>query len=155
MPPAAARVQSTGAGRAGASTIAGIMPAMTITLKATWQGHVTRLLQTLQTWPWLDTLKTLRLRFREDRLGITASSLTFTTLISLVPLVTVMLALFAAFPMFSTFQDALQKYFLQSLVPDSIAKPVLTALTQFAAKANRIGTVGLVFLVITALALML
>src|SRR5947208_12718775 len=98
------------------------------------------LLQTLQHWPWLDTARTLRLRFREDRLGITASSLTFTTLISLVPLVTVMLAIFAAFPMFSSFQSALEKYFLQSLVPDSIARPVLSALTQFATKANRLGT---------------
>ncbi|MFL6660824.1 MAG: YihY family inner membrane protein [Rhizobacter sp.] len=128
---------------------------MTITLKATWQGHVTRLLQTLQTWPWLDTLKTLRQRFREDRLGITASSLTFTTLISLVPLLTVMLAIFAAFPMFATFQANVEKYFLQSLVPATIAKPVLSALTQFASKANRLGTVGLVFLVFTAITMML
>jgi len=127
----------------------------TTSIKATWQGHVARLLQTLQTWPWLETLKTLRQRFREDRLGVTASSLTFTTLISLVPLVTVMLAIFAAFPMFSSFQDSVQKYFLQMLVPDSIAKPVLSALTQFATKANRLGTVGLVFLVFTAIALML
>jgi membrane protein len=127
----------------------------TTTLKATWQGHLARLLQTLHTWPWLETLKTLRQRFREDRLGITASSLTFTTLISLVPLVTVMLAVFAAFPMFSTFQGNLEKYFLQSLVPPTIAKPVLSALTQFASKANRLGTVGLVFLVFTAIALML
>jgi membrane protein len=125
------------------------------TFKTTWQGHVARTLQTLQTWPWFETLKTLRQRFREDRLGITASSLTFTTLISLVPLVTVMLALFSAFPMFASFQDALQKYFLHSLVPDTIARPVLTALTQFASKANRIGSVGLAFLLITALALML
>ncbi|MEQ1805184.1 MAG: YihY family inner membrane protein, partial [Burkholderiaceae bacterium] len=110
---------------------------------------------TLRAWPWLDTLRTLRLRFSEDRLGVTASSLTFTTLISLVPLVTVMLALFSAFPMFANFQVALQKYFLQSLVPDGIAKPVLAALTQFAAKSNRLGTVGLVVLLITALALML
>jgi membrane protein len=123
--------------------------------KATAHEHLPRLLQTLQTWPWLDTVKTLRIRFREDRLGLTASSLTFTTLIALVPLLTVMLALFSAFPMFSTFQDALQKYFLQSLVPETIAKPVLAALTQFANKANRLGTVGLAFLVLTALALML
>ena len=34
------------------------------------------------------------------------------------------------------FQDALQKYFLQSLVPDSIAKPVLGALTQFAGQGQ-------------------
>ncbi len=120
-----------------------------------WQAHFTRTLQTLQTWPWLDTLRTLRARFREDRLGLTASSLTFTTLISLVPLVTVMLALFTAFPIFAKFQDSLQKYFLQALVPDSIARPVLGALTQFASQANRLGTFGLVLLVFTALALML
>jgi len=112
-------------------------------------------LRTLRTWPWFDTLRTLRQRFREDRLGLTASSLTFTTLIALVPLVTVMMAVFSAFPMFSSFQDALEKYFLQSLVPDNIARPVLRALTQFAAKASQVGALGLVFLAVTALALML
>ena len=128
---------------------------LAIGFKATWQEHVARSLQTLQNWPWLETLKTLRIRFREDRLGVTASSLTFTTLISLVPLVTVMLAVFSAFPLFGRFQASLQTYFVQGLVPDSIAKPVLGALTQFAAKSNRLGTVGLVFLVISALAMML
>ena len=34
--------------------------------------------------PWRTTAITLRERFREDRLGVTASSLTFTTTISLV-----------------------------------------------------------------------
>src|SRR5947208_15616476 len=91
------------------------------------------LLQTLQHWPWRDTARTLRQRFREDRLGITASSLTFTTVMALVPLLTEMLAVFSAFPIFSTFRDALERYFLQSLVPDTIARPVLMALTQFAA----------------------
>ena len=123
-----------------------------------WQmgaDQLATLLQTLRTWPWFDTARTLRQRFREDRLGITASSLTFTTLIALVPLLTVMLALFSAFPMFAKFQGALQQYFLQSLVPDGIAKPVLGTLTQFAAKANRLGSAGLVFLLFSALALML
>ena len=113
------------------------------------------LLRTLKAWPWIDTLRTLHQRFREDRLGLTASSLTFTTTIALVPLLTVALAVFSAFPMFSTFRGALEKYFLQSLVPDSIARPVLMALTQFATKANRLGALGLVVLVFTALALML
>lgn len=122
---------------------------------AHWRNRFTELAETLQRWPWLDTARTLRERFREDRLGLTASSLTFTTLIALVPLVTVMLAVFSAFPMFSSFQIALEKYFLQSLVPDGIAKPVLGALTQFATKAARLGTAGLVVLVLTALALML
>nr|WP_232315436.1 YihY family inner membrane protein [Aquincola tertiaricarbonis] len=109
----------------------------------------------LRSWPWLDTLRTLRDRFREDRLGLTASSLTFTTLIALVPLVTVMLALFSAFPIFSSFQVSLERYFLQTLVPDNIAKPVLTAVTQFARQATKLGTLGLVVLLLTALALML
>jgi membrane protein len=120
-----------------------------------WRQVLADSLQTLRNWPWYETLRTLRLRFRDDRLGLTAGSLTFTTLIALVPLLTVMLAIFTAFPMFSSFQDALQKYFLQSLVPDTIAKPVLGALTQFASKAHKLGSVGLVVLVISALALML
>ena len=129
---------------------------MTTTLaSAHWRARLTELSQTLKTWPWRDTARTLWERFREDKLGLTASSLTFTTLIALVPLVTVMLALFSAFPMFASFQGALETYFLQRLVPEGIAKPVLAALTQFAAQAARLGTAGLVVLVLTALALML
>jgi membrane protein len=128
--------------------------ALSLTL-AEWRSRAAELAETLQRWPWLDTARTLRERFREDRLGLTASSLTFTTLIALVPLVTVMLAIFSAFPMFASFQVALEKYFLQSLVPDGIAKPVMGALTQFASKAARLGTAGLALLVLTALALML
>jgi membrane protein len=88
---------------------------LTRTIKSVLHEQLPSLVQAFQTWPWLDTVRTLRARFRDDRLGLTASSLTFTTLISLVPLLTVMLAVFSAFPMFSSFQVALQKYFLQSL----------------------------------------
>ncbi len=109
----------------------------------------------LVSWPWLQTLQTFKARFKEERLGLTAGSLTFTTLISLVPLLTVMLALFTAFPMFSAFQAALEKYFLKSLIPPNIAKPVLASLTQFAAKANKLGTVGLIALGLSAIAMML
>ncbi|HZF79847.1 MAG TPA: YihY family inner membrane protein, partial [Rubrivivax sp.] len=124
-------------------------------LKAQGGLELQQALETLKNWPWSETLYTLYQRFREDRLGLTASSLTFTTLISLVPLVTVMLAVFSAFPMFSSFQASLERYFLQSLVPDAIAKPVLGALTEFAGKANQLGVVGLVVLIFTAVALML
>ena len=134
-----------------------MIAAMTFTtaLRGRWRDRLAELLQTLRTWPWYDTLRTLRQRFREDRLGLTAGSLTFTTLIAIVPVVTVMLALFTAFPMFSQFQVALQKYFLQSLVPDAIAKPVLASLTQFASKSSRLGAVGLLVLVASALSLLL
>jgi membrane protein len=119
------------------------------------RAGLTELLQTLRAWPWFETLRTLRQRFREDRLGQTAGSLTFTTLIALVPLVTVVLAVFSAFPMFAGFEAALQKYFLNNLVPEGIAKPVLRALTQFAGKARSLGTLGLLLLLATALALVL
>ena len=100
--------------------------------------QVALLLQTLRTWPWYETLRTLRQRFREDRLGLTAGSLTFTTLIALVPLFTLMLAVFTAFPMFSSLQGDLERFFLRSLVPDNIARPVLRALTEFAGKAREL-----------------
>lgn len=116
--------------------------------------EVSRALHALQDWPWLETAKTLRQRFREDRLGLTASSLTFTTIMALVPFVTVALAVFSAFPIFGRFQDALQQYFLQTLVPERIAQPVLQGLTAFAEQATKVGSVGFAFLVVTALALL-
>ena len=117
-------------------------------------------LQRLQAWladvvhvPWFHALVTLRERFREDRLGLTASSLTFTTTIALVPFFTVALAVFTAFPMFAKFQDVLQKWLIASLVPDTIARQVLGYLSQFAGKASKLGSVGLAALFVTALAL--
>lgn len=109
----------------------------------------------LQAWPWLGTALTLVRRFREDRLALTASSLTFTSVISLVPLATVMLALFSAFPMFAALQDMLQHRLVDSLVPDTIARPVLGAVTQFSSRASRLGIFGLVALLVSAIALML
>jgi membrane protein len=105
--------------------------------------------------PWLPTLQTLRERFREDRLGLSASSLTFTTTIALVPFVTVALALFTAFPIFGTMQANLQAWLVQSLVPDAIARQVLGYLTQFAGKASRLGGLGFAALMVSAIALVL
>ena len=99
-----------------------MMPAMNSPPHATPTQEVARALHALQNWPWLATVQTLRQRFRDDRLGLTASSLTFTTIIALVPLVTVMLAVFSAFPMFDQFQLAVQKFFVASLVPENISR---------------------------------
>ncbi|TFZ00239.1 YihY family inner membrane protein [Ramlibacter humi] len=109
----------------------------------------------LSRFPWLDAARTLVQRFREDRIGLTASSLTFTTTIALVPLVTVTLAVFTAFPMFGKLQGALQTWLVQSLVPDAIARSVLGYVTQFAGKASRLGVAGLAALLVSALALVL
>lgn len=119
------------------------------------QTLLAELWQNLLRFPWRNTALTLRERFREDRLGVTASSLTFTTTISLVPLFTVALAIFSAFPMFARLQTTLQRWLVESLVPDNIAKQVLSYLNQFAAKAGQIGWVGALILLGTALALIL
>ncbi len=105
--------------------------------------------------PWRITAQTLAERFREDRLGLTASSLTFTTVVALVPLFTVALAVFTAFPIFSEIQRQLERWLIVSLVPDTIARQVLGYLTQFASKASSLGAVGLSVLLATALALIL
>ena len=109
----------------------------------------------LSHFPWRTTAQTLRERFREDHLGLTASSLTFTTILALVPFFAVALAVFTAFPVFGKLQGALQGWLVSSLVPDSISRQVLGYLTQFAAKASSLGVVGFSFLLATALALIL
>ncbi|WP_184525697.1 YihY family inner membrane protein [Variovorax sp. Sphag1AA] len=109
----------------------------------------------LSHFPWRNTAAVLRERFREDRLGLTASSLTFTTTIAMVPFFTVALALFTVFPIFSKMQGRLQRWLIESLIPDNIARQVLGYLTQFANKASGLGVAGLVVLLVTAVALIL
>ena len=109
----------------------------------------------LSDFPWQNTLNTLRTRFSNDHLALTASSLTFTTTIALVPFITVALAVFTAFPVFSTVQAVLQKWLIESLVPDAIARQVMAYLTQFSGRASKLGVVGAAVLLATALALIL
>lgn len=113
------------------------------------------LLDDLAQFPWRTTALTLRERFREDQLALTSSSLTFTTMLALVPLFTVALAIFTVFPMFGTMQENLQRWLVESLVPETIARQVLGYLTQFASQASRLGSLGLVVVLVTALALVL
>ncbi len=130
-------------------------PAPIALIRTTWPQRLSAYVGHLPHFPWKNTAHTLRERFREDRLGLTASSLTFTTTIALVPLVTVILAVFTVFPMFAQFESVLQKWLIESLIPDSIARQVLGYLTQFSGKASRLGGVGLAVLFLTALALMM
>ncbi|MDP2817560.1 MAG: YihY family inner membrane protein [Polaromonas sp.] len=121
----------------------------------TFKQSLQQLLTDLSHFPWRDTAFTLRQRFREDHMGLTASSLTFTTSIALVPFFTVALAIFTAFPMFSKLQGALQVWLVNSLIPDNISRQVLGYLTQFARQANKLGVAGLAVLLGTAIALIL
>ncbi|RZI74404.1 MAG: YihY family inner membrane protein [Variovorax sp.] len=113
-----------------------------------WLGDVSR-------FPWRNTAAVLGERFREDRLGLTASSLTFTTTIALVPFFTVALALFSVFPMFAKMQGRVQRWLVESLIPENIARQVLGYLNQFSSKAGGLGIAGLIVLLVTAIALIL
>jgi membrane protein len=122
--------------------------------KSTWRAQAAIWWQELSVFPWRQMAGVLAERFREARLGVSASSLTFTTVLALVPLFAVGLAVFAAFPVFGKFQDTIQRWLIESLVPESIARQVLNYLTQFSRKASRLGSVGLVAVLMTAVALM-
>lgn len=127
---------------------------MSLTLQTAVQ-RFEALVAELSHFPWRTTAQTLRERFREDHLGLTASSLTFTTMLALVPFFTVALAVFTAFPIFGKLQGALQTWLVTSLVPDSISRQVLGYLSQFAAKASGLGVAGFSIVMATALALIL
>ncbi|MDB5840782.1 MAG: rbn [Herminiimonas sp.] len=92
-------------------------------------------------------------RLEEERLPQVAGGLTFTTVLALVPLLTIALAIFTAFPLFNTFRKALEAYFFQSLMPQTIANTILGYLNQFATKATRLSAVGAVVLIATAVAM--
>ncbi len=115
--------------------------------------HLQNFFDRLARFPWRNTARTLRQRFRDDRLGQAAGSLTFTTTIALVPMVTVALAVLTVFPMFADFQTVLQKRLIESLVPENISRQVLGYLTLFASKASRLGAAGVAALLLSALTL--
>ena len=104
---------------------------------------------------WGNTLRMLRQRFANDQLGLTASSLTYTTLLAIVPFFTVLLAVFTAFPSFARLQENLQSWLVQSLIPEAIAEQLMGYILQFSSKASQLGAVGLGFLVVTVIQLTL
>jgi len=93
-------------------------------------------------------------RLIEERLPQVAGSLTFTTVLALVPILTIAFAIFTTFPLFNTFRASLEAYFIQSLMPKTIANTILAYLNQFAAKATKLSAVGAVALIFTAVAML-
>jgi len=94
-------------------------------------------------------------RAREERLAQVAGSLTFTTLLSVVPILAVSFALFVRFPAFRQLEDAIQQHLLKSLLPTEISRTVLKYLAQFAANANGLTWAGSLFVLVTAIAMLL
>ena len=95
------------------------------------------------------------LRAREERITQVAGSLTFTTVLSLVPMLTIALALFTAFPLFKDAREAFQQQWLGDVLPPQISDQVLNYINQFASKAKGLTAIGLIFLIFTAVSMML
>jgi len=102
----------------------------------------------------LEFFLALAQRLREDRGFETAGSLAFTSLLALVPLVAVALALSMSYPAFERAVGSLAQYASEHLLPTGGAM-VTKQIGLFADKAGELTTVGLAFLVATALMLML
>jgi membrane protein len=95
-------------------------------------------------------------RFYEDRGAQVAGSLSFTTLLSIVPLLTVALALSTAFPVFDEAITTLQLFLFENFLPDADGLETISdTIRSFSEQAGRLTAIGLVFLVVTAVMLML
>ena len=94
-------------------------------------------------------------RAKKERLPQVAGSLTFTTLLSMVPLLAASLALLTRYPVFRHLKGALQEILFSRLLPADIARTVLKYLNQFAANASGLTMLGSLFLLGTAVAMLL
>lgn len=94
-------------------------------------------------------------RERELRLGQSAASLSFISLLALVPLLTVVLATLTAFPVFNQIREGVQLVLVENLLPQGFANTIFRYLNQFVAKARTLSVLGVVFLMVTATVMML
>lgn len=95
-------------------------------------------------------------RFYEDRGAQIAGSLTFTTLLSIVPLLTVALALATAFPVFDEAITTLQLFLFENFLPEAAGLQAISdQIIAFSEQAGHLTAIGLIFLLVTAVMLML
>src|SRR4051794_25581027 len=103
-----------------------------------------------------DFLLALVHHFRDERTLQTAGSLTYTTLLSLVPLLTVALAVASAFPVFEQVVQALHRFIVINMLPESARVQLLMEqFNSFARNAGRLTAIGLVGFLVTGVMLML
>jgi len=99
--------------------------------------------------------RAMAVRERELRLGQTAASLSFVSLLAMVPLLTLAFATLASFPIFSKILEAVQLIVVQNMLPDGFANTIFRYINQFIAKARTLSLIGIGFLLITATIMML
>lgn len=83
-----------------------------------------------------------------------ASALAFSTVLSLVPLLSVIMALLTVFPIFKTFSLTTEDYIVSNFVPAS-SDIIKTYLVDFTEHASQLPTLSILFLLFTAITLMI
>lgn len=92
-------------------------------------------------------------QFIDDRCLITATALSYTTLLSLVPLLVVLFTTLSAFPAFDQIVERMQAYIFRNFVP-AASETIQAYFSQFLQRAGALTGVGGAFLVVGALMLM-
>jgi membrane protein len=92
--------------------------------------------------------------FSEDRCFEEAASLGYTNLLALVPLLAVIFGIVAAFPVFSEWSNHLKAFLFSQFLP-AAGEQIGEYLNTFLASASSLTLPGTIFLIITALLLML
>lgn len=109
--------------------------------------------------PWLESARHVvafaARRARDVRLPQVAASLTFTTVLALVPLLGVVLSVLSAFPVAAEYRAAIDGFLLRGVIPEPYATLILRYLGEFTEQAARLTAVGAVFLIVTALLMIL
>jgi len=91
-------------------------------------------------------------RFARNKGFVSASALTYTTLLALVPLLTVVFAIFTAFPAYRRLRQQAETLLFQNLVPQ-VGDQIQSYAGTFVAKAGALTGVGVIGLTITAILL--
>lgn len=99
-------------------------------------------------------LRVIGQRFLRERFTITAAALTLTTLLSIVPLMTVLLTIFSGFHFFHKLTGQMQDFIFANFVP-ATGKVVQNYLQNFVAKTQELSLTGILFLIFTAILLLL
>lgn len=94
-------------------------------------------------------------RGREERLAQGAGGLTFTTLLSLVPVLVLSFGLFTRVPALRGPGEAIREHLLRGLLPPDLTRAVLKQLGQFTGNASALTLAGSLFLLLSALGLLL
>ncbi|MCP4897094.1 MAG: YihY family inner membrane protein [bacterium] len=98
-------------------------------------------------------LRALWQQFKSDTLVVRATGLAYASLLATVPLIAVLFALFTAFAAFDDIKQKVQDLLFSQFLPTHQGE-IVAYIEQFTSNTNRLGFVGFIFLIATAILLL-